>query len=472
MADVDPQIKDPAEGIAEYPAEPGPKKKGKGKKDKKKAAEKKVADKKASDKKGDKKKKKDEDDDVFAEFLPQTKAAPTGSSDALTKSDSSSSSSAAESRPKPTLDSNGNLLQTDPPTVPVRLIYRGGPYPQGEIQEYQAENSYRTTSAELRERERLDESLYQDVRRASEVHRQVRAHMQRWIKPGMLMTDICERVEESTRRLVEESGLDAGIGFPTGCSLNHVAAHYTPNSGDKTVLQYDDVMKLDFGVHVRGRIIDCAFTMTFNPKYDKLKEAVRDATNTGIKAAGIDVRLCDIGAEIQEVMESYEVELDGKTYQVKPVRNLNGHSINPYQIHGGKTVPIVKGGEATRMEEGEFFAIETFGSTGRGFVLEDGECSHYGKTIEAPNAPMRSAKSKALLAHINKHFGTLPFCRRYLDRTGEEKYLLALKNLVDIGLVTAYPPLVDVKGSYVAQYEHTFILRPTCKEVLSRGDDY
>lgn len=63
-------------------------------------------------------------------------------------------------------------------------------------------------------------------------------------------------------------------------------------------------------------------------------------------------------------MESYEVELDGKTYQVHSIRNLNGHSIGTYRIHAGKSVPIVKGGEATRMEEGEFFAIETFGSTG------------------------------------------------------------------------------------------------------------
>jgi methionyl aminopeptidase len=43
---------------------------------------------------------------------------------------------------------------------------------------------------------------------------------------------------------------------------------------------------------------------------------VREATNIGIKTAGIDVRLCDIGEAIQEVMESHEVELDGKTYQV------------------------------------------------------------------------------------------------------------------------------------------------------------
>jgi methionine aminopeptidase len=37
-------------------------------------------------------------------------------------------------------------------------------------------------------------------------------------------------------------------------------------------------------------------------------------------------------------------------FLVKPIRNLNGHSIAPYQIHAGKTVPIVKGGEATKME--------------------------------------------------------------------------------------------------------------------------
>jgi len=29
-------------------------------------------------------------------------------------------------------------------------------------------------------------------------------------------------------------------------------------------------------------------------------------------------------------MESYEVELDGKTYPVKSIRNLNGHSIDAY----------------------------------------------------------------------------------------------------------------------------------------------
>ena len=66
----------------------------------------------------------------------------------------------------------------------------------------------------------------------------------------------------------------------------------------------------------------------------------------------------------------------------------------------------------------------------------------------------------------------MAFCRRFLDRLGEQRYIMALKNLCDNGIVQPYPPLVDVKGSYVAQYEHTIMLRPTCKEVLTRGDDY
>jgi methionyl aminopeptidase len=139
-------------------------------------------------------------------------------------------------------------------------------------------------------------------------------------------------------------------------------------------------------------------------RYDKLLEAVKDATNTGIREAGIDVRLCDIGAAVQETMESYEVELDGKTYQVKPIRNLNGHSIAPYQIHGGKTVPIVDNGDQTKMEEGEFYAIETFGSTGKGFVHEDGECSHYAKNFYAKHVPLRFILK--LDFSVQKHFST------------------------------------------------------------------
>ncbi|KAG0498720.1 hypothetical protein HPP92_003411 [Vanilla planifolia] len=314
--------------------------------------------------------------------------------------------------------------------------------------------------------------MYNAVRRAAEVHRQVRKYIRSILKPGILMIDLCETLENMVRKLIKEDGLESGIAFPTGCSLNWVAAHWTPNSGDKTVLQYDDVMKLDFGTQVEGHIVDCAFTVAFNPMFSPLLEASREATNTGIRESGIDVRLCDVGAAIQEVMESYEVEINGKVFQVKSIRNLNGHSIGPYQIHAGKSVPIVKGGEQTKMEEGEFYAIETFGSTGKGYVREDLECSHYMKNFDVGHIPLRLTRAKQLLSTINKHFSTLAFCRRYLDRLGETKYLMALKNLCEAGIVQPYPPLCDVKGSYVAQFEHTILLRPTCKEVISRGEDY
>lgn len=84
----------------------------------------------------------------------------------------------------------------------------------------------------------------------------------------------------------------------------------------------------------------------------------------------------------------------------------------------------------------------------------------------------RNTKAKQLYNTISKNFGTLAFCRRWLDRLGESKYLLSLKSLVDADVVNPYPPLCDVKGCYTAQFEHTIILRPTCKEVVSRGDDY
>ena len=84
----------------------------------------------------------------------------------------------------------------------------------------------------------------------------------------------------------------------------------------------------------------------------------------------------------------------------------------------------------------------------------------------------RLQRSKQLLNTINQNFSTLAFCRRWLDRLGETKYLMALKNLCDSGIIDPYPPLCDIKGCYTAQFEHTLLLRPTCKEVLSRGDDY
>lgn len=137
----------------------------------------------------------------------------------------------------------------------------------------------------------MNNDFLNEYRQGAEVHRQVRQWAQRNIKPGQTLTEIAEGIEDSVRALTGHQGLEegdnikGGMGFPTGLSINHCAAHYTPNAGNKTVLQQDDVMKVDFGSHINGRIVDSAFTMTFNPVYDNLLAAVKDATNTGIRVS-------------------------------------------------------------------------------------------------------------------------------------------------------------------------------------------
>ncbi|CAN8211226.1 unnamed protein product [Coccothraustes coccothraustes] len=360
----------------------------------------------------------------------------------------------------------GPKVQTDPPSIPICDLFPSNVFPKGEECEYPPTQdgrtaAWRTTSEEKKALDQASEEIWNDFREAAEAHRQVRKYVMSWIKPGMTMIEICLsrlNVYCPSTALIQNS-----LASKIRC--------FQPGVTEDCAVKSRIVRKL-MRADPQGRIIDCAFTVTFNPKYDRLLQAVKDATNTGIKCAGIDVRLCDVGEAIQEVMESYEVEIDGKTYQVKPIRNLNGHSIGPYRIHAGKTVPIVKGGEATRMEEGEVYAIETFGSTGKGVVHDDMECSHYMKNFDVGHVPIRLPRAKHLLNVINENFGTLAFCRRWLDRLGESKYLMALKNLCDLGIVDPYPPLCDIKGSYTAQFEHTILLRPTCKEVVSRGDDY
>lgn len=356
----------------------------------------------------------------------------------------------------------------------IDTSYPDGVFPEGQWMEYPLEvNSYRTTDEEKRYLDRQQNNRWQEFRKGAEIHRRVRAKAQQLVQPGMKMTEIADLIENSVRQYAgNDHTLKQGIGFPTGLSLNHVAAHYTPNTGDNTVLKYEDVMKVDIGVHVNGHIVDLAFTLTFDDKYDSLLTAVREATYTGVREAGIDVRLNDIGAAVQEVMELYELELNGKTYPIKCIRNLNGHNIGDYVIHSGKTVPIVANGDMTKMEEGETFAIETFGSTGKGYVVSQGECSHYALNPGTDGVKLPSQRCKDLVALIKANFGTLPWCRRYLERAGEDKYLLALNQLVRAGVVEDYPPLVDTLGCYTAQYEHTILLHPHKKEVVSKGDDY
>jgi methionyl aminopeptidase len=173
--------------------------------------------------------------------------------------------------------------------VLLSSLFPNGQYPEGEVVNYANQNAYRTTNEEKRYLDSMNMDFLNEYRQGAEIHRQVRQWAQKNIKPGQTLTEIAEGIEDSVRALTGHPGLEegdnilGGMGFPTGLSLNNCAAHYTPNAGNKMVLQKEDVMKVDFGVHVNGRIVDSAFTMSFDPVYDNLLAAVKDATNTGVR---------------------------------------------------------------------------------------------------------------------------------------------------------------------------------------------
>lgn len=355
--------------------------------------------------------------------------------------------------------------QTTPPRVPLASLFHGNQFPIGECTEQAVDNNLNRTTAEevryLSVIDDMDDEFLSDYRKAAEVHRQVRKHVQTIAKPGISMNELAEEIESGVRALVGHQGIEpgdaykAGMGFPTGLCLNHVAAHWTPNAGNKeVVLQYNDVLKVDFGVHVSGRIVDSAFTIAFNPVYDPLLAAVKATTNAGLKEAGVDARMDHLSEIMQEVMESYEVELDGRTIPVKAVRNITGHNILRYKIHGDKQVPFYKTKSNQRMEEGDIFAIETFGTTGKARMMDDIGIYGYGRVQNASTTGLHHTSAKSLLKTIDTNFGSIVFAKRYLERVGAKNYHLGMRSLVQHGVVESYAPLVDVPGSYVAQFEH------------------
>jgi methionyl aminopeptidase len=380
-----------------------------------------------------------------------------------------------------------DVKQSTPPRIALAEIFHEQTYPEGEIVEYATkdDNLERTTAEELRHLSavtNMDDEFLRDYRQAAEIHRQVRQYAQTIAKPGVSMTELAREIDDGVRALTGHQGLEkgdglkAGLAFPTGLCLNNIGAHWTPNAGAKEViLQYDDVLKVDFGVHVNGRIVDSAFTVAANPVYDPLLEAVRAATNVGLKVrsfhytnpttltshqeAGPDARISHISSTIQEVMESYEVTLNKKTIPVKAVRNITGHNILRYKIHGDKQVPFVASKTSQRMEEGDIFAIETFGTTGKGILRDDVGVYGYGRNENANTAGLHHASAKSLLKTIDENFGTLVFARRYLERLpGVKNYHLGMRSLVQAGIMESYAPLVDVAGSYIAQFEHVSLL--------------
>ena len=144
---------------------------------------------------------------------------------------------------------------------------------------------------EKSEEELLKEKL-ENHRLAGNISKEIAPKAKEMVKIGAKLFDICENIESM---ILDKVGDKGGIGFPCNVSINNIAAHYSSPPGDETVIKDGDVVKVDYGIHIDGFISDYAFSVSFNPEYDNLVIASREAVDAVLEAAGPGVKTNELG---------------------------------------------------------------------------------------------------------------------------------------------------------------------------------
>ncbi|PIN80459.1 type II methionyl aminopeptidase [Candidatus Woesearchaeota archaeon CG10_big_fil_rev_8_21_14_0_10_32_9] len=259
------------------------------------------------------------------------------------------------------------------------------------------------------------------------------------IKPGQSMILILDQIEE----FIKSQG--AELAFPPQISLNNVAAHFCPDQED-VLLKEGDVVKLDVGTSINGYIADTARTIDLGNNTE-LVNASKDALAQALKLIRPGVQIGELGKTIQETIMSHGFS---------PIRNLSGHGVGRYRIHGAPTIPNVETGDITELKENQTIAIEPFATTGAGIVYESGVSTIFTLRYEKP---VRSPMARQVLQEIKKYNG-LPFASRWLTKKfGVAKTSIALRELSQLGMLDAHPPLLDKAQGLVSQAEHSVIVK-------------
>jgi len=288
---------------------------------------------------------------------------------------------------------------------------------------------------------------------AGKIAAQVREGARRKYYVGSTLFEICESVEAQIRSMKGQPA------FPVNTSLNEIAAHYTAEPNDTTVVKEGDVLKIDIGVHVDGYIADTAVTVCYDAKYESLVKAAETALGEAVRMARANTKASDIGRVIEGTIVKFGF---------RPIQNLSGHSLKQYTIHAGKSIPnIWTIGSSFTLLANEAYAIEPFVTTkdGQGVVHEGKTRNIFGITSRKP---IKDKEADNLLELMWTRFRTLPFALRWLTDKYEEK---DLRRLVDVLAkkrnVHAYPILVEGRGKIVAQAEHTLIPTDSVVNVIT-----
>lgn len=276
--------------------------------------------------------------------------------------------------------------------------------------------------------------------KAGAIAKQVRAFGKSLIKPGASYFDIYQKIQQ---KIIE---LGAQPAFPPQMALNHVAAHFLPFPNDDIIFS-DEIIKLDIGVSYQGAIGDCAVTVDLSGKHQDLINAAEEALLNAEKSLKIGQPVREIGKMIEETITSYGF---------KPVRNLSGHGLGEYKIHTSPHIPNCEDRSQAVLKPGMTFAIEPFATDGKGMIFESGFPTIF--AFSSPR-PLKSELARALLVKI-RTFQGLPFAMH--DLISREFTVLqvqtALEEMIKLGVIAGYPPLVEEKNKFVAQAENSVLI--------------
>lgn len=282
----------------------------------------------------------------------------------------------------------------------------------------------------------------QDYINAGKIASEVRENARRKNHVGSTLEEICNSIER------EISSKGGKCAFPVNVSLNDIAAHYTAEPNDGTVVKDTDLLKIDLGVQINGHIADTAVTVCYEPKYDFLVQAAEAALREAISIIRVGTKSSDVGKTIENVTK----QMGGI-----PIANLSGHSLEQYTIHAGKSVPNIWSIGSFSFQSTEAYACEPFVTTpeGSGFVRE-GRIRNIFSLVTRKRTKDEEANKMA--DFIWQRFNMLPFALRWLIPEYDEKTARdLLDRLTKNKIVRSYPILVEANNQRVAQAEHTFI---------------
>ena len=284
------------------------------------------------------------------------------------------------------------------------------------------------------------------------------------IKQVTLLT-IVEFIEKK----IEKEQIIDGIAFPVGVSVNNICAHDTClDSKDKRVFDLEkDLIKIDFGVHIDGIIIDNAFTYSRNKDYDLLIKASEEMVSAVVKKNKKDVKITDIQSLAKETLDNFNSQ---NNTNFVAISSLAGHQIERYKIHANEKQLIyannlVTGNSQATIRGEAYYAIEFFISNGveQFPQMDTNNISHfmvnYEKLDKFRKVRMYDKNYDMIRNIIVDNFKTLAFCQRFILKNIDLSLELineVLDYFFEIGVLTKYPAVLDTDTDVrVAQFEQT-----------------